>query len=260
MARHPEIREIDINPLLADDKGVIALDARVRVADAAAEPARADGDPALSVGVGDGSADRCRSAPSRIRPIRPEDEALYARLLRPRDAGGPAACASSPPRRDLSHRFLAPLTQIDYAREMAFVAIARQTGALLGVVRVVADPDYTRGEYAILVRSDLKGRGLGWRLMQHLIAYARAEKLQELHGSVLADNTTMLQMCRELGFAVEREPGDAGVRRVVLPLTRAGPYDRAAASEPRLRRTWHRRRSCGIDLDATIGGSAVRRG
>ena len=96
------------------------------------------------------------------------------------------------------------------------------------MVRVVADPDYTRGEYAILVRSDLKGRGLGWRLMQHLIAYARSEKLEELHGSVLADNTTMLQMCRELGFSIEREPGDEGIRRVVLSLTRAG----AVAAHP----------------------------
>ena len=86
------------------------------------------------------------------------------------------------------------------------------------MVRVIADPDYTRGEYAILVRSDLKGRGLGWQLMQHLIAYAKAEQLQELHGSVLAGNTTMLQMCRQLGFAIESEPGDPTIRRVVLDL------------------------------------------
>ena len=59
---------------------------------------------------------------------------------------------------------------------------------------------------------------LGWQLMTHLIAYARAEKLQQLHGSVLADNTTMLQMCRELGFVVEPQPGDAGVRTVCLQL------------------------------------------
>ena len=75
------------------------------------------------------------------------------------------------------------------------------------------------------VRSDLKGCGLGWQLMSHLIAYARAEKLQQLHGSVLADNTTMLQMCRELGFSIEREPGDEGVRRVILSLTEPGPSD-----------------------------------
>ncbi|MFM9776190.1 GNAT family N-acetyltransferase, partial [Streptomyces galilaeus] len=75
---------------------------------------------------------------------------------------------------DLSHRFLARLTQIDYAREIAFVAIAKESGALLGVVRLILDPDQTEGEYAILVRSDLKGQGLGWRLMQQVIAYAEA--------------------------------------------------------------------------------------
>jgi acetyltransferase len=153
----------------------------------------------------------------QIRPIRPEDEALYTDFfanVTPDDqrlrffSFAPA----------LSHRFLARFTQIDYAREMAFVAIARGSGALLGVVRMVADPDYTSAEYAILVRSDVKGRGLGWKLMEHLIAYARAERLGELHGSVLAGNTSMLQMCRELGFTVEREPGDDAVRHVVLKL------------------------------------------
>jgi acetyltransferase len=71
----------------------------------------------------------------------------------------------------------------------------------------------------VIVRSDLKGHGLGWRLMQHLIDYAKAEKLAQLYGAVLADNTTMLQMCRELGFSVEPEPGDSGVRRVRLQLS-----------------------------------------
>jgi acetyltransferase len=155
--------------------------------------------------------------PVRIRPIRPEDEALYAAffaLLTPDDQRLRFFIA----RPDLSHRFFARLTQIDYAREMAFVAVAEATGELLGVVRFVADPDYVQGEYAILVRSDLKGRGLGWRLMQHLIAYARTEKLEQLYGSVLAENTTMLRMCRELGFNIEPEPGDAAVRRVCLRL------------------------------------------
>jgi acetyltransferase len=214
-ARHPEIREVDINPLLADDRGVIALDARVRVEDATAAPR-------VPMAI--------RPYPSqwqleidlagigrlRIRPIRPEDEVLYQEFF---------AHVTDEDRRlrffgagvGLSHGFLARLTQIDYAREMAFVAIA-ESGTLLGVARLVADPDYTHGEYAILVRSDLKGRGLGWRLMQHLIDYARSEGLAEVRGSVLTDNTTMLGMCQQLGFRVEAEPGDAGVRKVVLRL------------------------------------------
>lgn len=119
---------------------------------------------------------------------------------------------------DLSHKFLARLTQIDYAREMAFVAIAAKSNELLGVARLVADPDYSRAEYAVVVRSDLKGKGLGWRLMQHLIAYARSERLGELYGEVLATNTTMLTMCAELGFHIEADPGDATLRSVSLDL------------------------------------------
>ena len=64
------------------------------------------------------------------------------------------------------------------------------------------------GEYAVLVRSDLKGRGLGWLLMQTLIDYARCEGIRAIQGDVLADNETMLQMCAELGFSVEDDPDD----------------------------------------------------
>jgi len=78
--------------------------------------------------------------------------------------------------------------------------------------------DYVRAEFAILVRSDLKGKGLGWRLMQHLIAYARAEGLQEIYGQVLATNVTMLNMCSELGFAIEAPEADVGLRLARLQL------------------------------------------
>jgi acetyltransferase len=215
-ARHAEIREIDVNPLIADDKGAVALDARVRVASAQQSPRVAM---AIRPYPSEWSIDTEveNIGRLRIRPIRPEDEALYGEFI-PHVSLQDQRFRFFSAAPDLSHRFLARMTQIDYAREMAFVAIALQTGALLGVVRLVADPDYTRGEYAIIVRSDLKGRGLGWRLMQHLIAYATSERLEELYGSVLSGNATMLQMCRELGFSVETEPDDPSVRRVVLRL------------------------------------------
>ncbi len=216
VARHPEIREIDINPLLADPSGALALDARVRIADARQHP-RVD----MAIRPYPSEWERHLELEDLgrilIRPIRPEDEALYQDFFAnvTLDDQRLRFFSAAP---DLSHRFLARLTQIDYAREMAFVAIAKETGALLGVVRLVLDPDAVDGEYAILVRSDLKGHGLGWRLMQQLIAYAEAHGIQEVHGLVLGGNRTMLSMCRNLGFIVERDPDDDKVMHVVLPL------------------------------------------
>jgi acetyltransferase len=213
VTHHPEIREVDINPLLADAEGVIALDARIRVDQTTPRVAMSiRGYPSQwQADIEAGRAGRVH-----VRPIRPEDEVLYKDFFAKVTLNDQRLrfFTAAP---NLSHRFLAQLTQIDYAREMAFVAIAEE-GGLLGVVRMVADPDYTQAEFAILVRSDLKGCGLGWQLMRHLIAYARAEKLQQLYGSVLTDNTTMLQMCRELGFRVERQADDASVEIVRLVL------------------------------------------
>ena len=108
------------------------------------------------------------------------------------------------PVKDFSHLAIARFTQIDYARAMAFIAIEQSSGAMLGVVRLHADANYETGEYAVLVRSDLKGRGLGWQLMQQLIEYARTEGLRKIEGQVLRENAAMLAMCRELGFIARR--------------------------------------------------------
>jgi acetyltransferase len=86
------------------------------------------------------------------------------------------------------------------------------------VARLAADPDYTRAEYAILVRSDLHGRGLGWSLMQHLLAYARSEGLERIEGIVLAENTSMLAMAQELGFSNTSDPEEPSCRRVEITL------------------------------------------
>ena len=141
-ADFPEIREIDLNPVLADETGVIAVDARVSVAPAAAAPPRTIRtfrDPALSEGSGSGA---CRSRTARkllVRPVRPEDEALYPPFF--------AAVTQQDlrlrffaPVKEFSHAFIARLTQIDYARAMAFIAIDEATGQMLGVVRLTPTP------------------------------------------------------------------------------------------------------------------------
>ena len=218
VADHPEIRELDINPVLADASGVIALDARLCVEHEATRPRQPMALRPYPVeweargtleGIG----------PIQLRPIRPDDEQLYQRFFEHVTLED-ARRRFFTPVKGLSHKYLARLTQIDYAREMAFIAVSAAQ-ELLGVARLVADPDYRRAEYGILVRSDLKARGLGWRLMQHLMDYARAEGLKELYGTVLAENTTMLSMCRELGFDITIKPDEPNLRTVRFELGKA---------------------------------------
>jgi acetyltransferase len=217
VVRHSEIRELDINPLLVDDSGVIALDARIRIADPRVErrrplairPYPVEWERALELsGIGR----------IQVRPVRPDDEFRYTAFFS-KVSPDDVRLRFFTPRVHLSHRFLARLTQIDYAREMAFVAIAKSTDDILGVVRLVLDPDRQHGEYGILVRSDIKGHGLGWQLMKHLIDYARSEGVAEISGLVLAENGTMIDMARQLGFRVVSNPTDPTVLNVTLSFT-----------------------------------------
>ncbi len=120
------------------------------------------------------------------------------------------------PLKEFGHLFIARLAQIDYARATAFIAINEASGELLGVVRLHANADYDKGEYAILVRSGLKGHGLGYMLMQLLIEYARIEGIRTIEGQVLQENAAMLNMCRELGFSIAHDPKDPEVCLVKL--------------------------------------------
>ncbi|MEM8877074.1 MAG: GNAT family N-acetyltransferase [Pseudomonadota bacterium] len=157
--------------------------------------------------------------PLTVRPIRPEDERLYPAFLEAVERND-LRLRFFTPNPNLSHEFLARLTQIDYARSMAFAALDERSGDLLGVVRLHIETNRTRGEYAVLVRSNLKGLGLGWQLMQQIIAYGRYDGLEEIYGEVLKENTTMLSMCRALGFASLADAEDGSLMHVTLDLTK----------------------------------------
>jgi N-acetylglutamate synthase-like GNAT family acetyltransferase len=148
-----------------------------------------------------------------VRPLKPEDTALYPDFLAHLTKED-LRLRFLAPLREVSDQMLARLTHLDYATAMAFVAIEAATGKMLGVVRLHKEASGANGEYAVTV----KGHGLGWLLMQRIIEYARAEGLQEIHGEVLAENTTMLTMCGELGFHIADDPTERGVKRVTLAL------------------------------------------
>ena len=101
---------------------------------------------------------------------------------------------------------------------MAFIAIDEASGEMTGVVRLHANSAYDTAEFAVLVRSDLKGHGLGWLLMQTMIQYARAEGLQTIEGQVLSENAAMLRMCLELGFVITPDPNESNISAARLTL------------------------------------------
>ncbi|WMJ70966.1 bifunctional acetate--CoA ligase family protein/GNAT family N-acetyltransferase [Stenotrophomonas sp. 24(2023)] len=216
----PEVRTLDINPLLVDRDGILALDARVAVA-----PSRmlhkGRGHPRFAVfpypkewertlQLSDGSR-------AFVRPVRPEDDALF-RAFFARVSDEDLRLRFFQSVKHFSHEFIARLTQLDYARSIALVAIDPRNGDMLGAVRLHADADYQRGEYGILIRSDLKGHGIGWRLMTIMIEYAKWLGLDVVEGQVLRENSTMLAMCQSLGFTTKLDPDDPTVMVVTLPV------------------------------------------
>jgi acetyltransferase len=154
------------------------------------------------------------------RPLKPEDAALYP------DFVAHITLEDSRLRffaavKELSDERIHELTHLDYERAMAFIAFDEAKCEMLGVVRLHLDADRRSGEFAVIVRSAFKGHGLGWMLMQRIIEYARTIGLTRVHGQVLAENTTMLRMCAELGFHVEDDPNATAVKRVTLELAAA---------------------------------------
>src|SRR6185437_3332554 len=153
-----------------------------------------------------------------IRPLTPADGALYPDFL------------SEVSTDDLRLRFFAPMREVspelidklihfDPKKAMAFIAVEEASGRMLGVVRLHDDDGGDTGEFAIILRTRLKGHGLGWLMMKHMIANAKDKGLTTVRGQVLAENVTMLHMCEHLGFHVRDDFSERGVKIVDLPLS-----------------------------------------
>lgn len=216
---HPEIVELDINPLLVDEYGVMALDARLRV-EKTDKPAAArlairpyPKELEETIPLGDGRT-------LLLRPIVPEDEpalkAAFAKLTS-REVRLRFFISMN----TLSHMMGARLTQLDYDRDMALIltepGIPGKT-EVYGVVRICADPDNEQAEYAIVVRHDMTGMGLSIVLMRRIIDYARNRGIKEIYGDVLSENRVMLKLCKVFGFTSKRVPDDPSIVRVTLKL------------------------------------------
>ncbi|MEZ5789806.1 MAG: bifunctional acetate--CoA ligase family protein/GNAT family N-acetyltransferase [Nitratireductor sp.] len=216
----PEISGLDINPLLADAEGVIALDARIEIDLArSGEPG-----PNRDLPIRPYPADWVSSFISHngkrfaMRPIKPVDLNLYPRFF------------EGVSQEDIRYRFLSPrrhfseamikrLTQIDYEREMAFIALPEGVEEIAGIARIACDPSRINAEFGILVRSDLQHEGIGHALMEHLIAYSRAEGIERLEGHILSENSKMLKFIRELGFTARSSMDEPGITFATLDLT-----------------------------------------
>ncbi|TPK73759.1 bifunctional acetate--CoA ligase family protein/GNAT family N-acetyltransferase [Mesorhizobium sp. B2-3-14] len=214
----PCLVSLDINPLLADAEGVIALDARIEI-----EPERVEEpgpNPALTIRPYPSGWEKTFSAGGThysIRPIKPADIALYPEFLA-RISPDDIRLRFLSPRKSFSDQMLKRLTQLDYDRNMAFVAMETSTGLLAGISRVSCDPDHAVAEYALLVRTDLQGHGLGWELLRQLVVYAKADGIGRIEGIMLSENTRMLAMCREFGFSIRRHPSEPGLVEATLEL------------------------------------------
>ncbi len=213
----PEVCELDINPVLLDDKDLIAVDARIVVHTPQTRNARY-GHMAIHPYPHEliSTWQLSDSTKVSIRPIRPEDakieqdfvsqlspESRYFRFMQSLD--------------HLTPLMLARFTQIDYDREMALIAVINdgQADALsIGVGRYIINPDQKSCEFALTVADAWQRQGLGRELMQRLMVIARDRGLKIMEGDVLSNNTKMLKICESLGFRMERDPNDSEITRI----------------------------------------------
>jgi acetyltransferase len=182
--------------LLVDADGVIALDARIVVHEPVGEE-RAARLAIRPYPVELETEVEHRGERLRIRPIRPQDEPMLISFAS-RMTAEDARLRFFGPIREFSHELAARLTQIDYDREMAFLLLREDD--LVGVGRLVADPDFEQAEFALTVASDRQRRGYGELLLRHVVDYAKTRGIRRVFGLVLRENRRMLDLGARLGF------------------------------------------------------------
>ncbi len=203
----PELGEIDISALFVDADGVLAADAWLRL--------RGPDEPPGLLAIAPYPAELVEyrmlgDEPYVVRPIRPEDAEMHGAFffrLPPLDVRYRFFSSV----RELSPEQTARLTQIDYDREMAFIAVREATAETVGVARLVRESDGHTGEFAVIVQPDAKGKGVASHLMHRLIDWAKQQGLVEIVGQVLAENQPMLRFARSLGFTLRRLPEEPDV-------------------------------------------------
>jgi len=208
-----EVAGVDLNPVLAGEAGVMVIGARMRVA-----RSEVSGPERLAFRAYPSELEECVTLRDGrkllLRPIRPEDEPAHYEFfshLSPEDLRYRFFGIV----RELSHQEMAKLTQIDYEREMAFIATTEGRGeggdgtpVTLGEVRAAGKPDNNSAEFAIIIRSDGKGLGLGTILMDKIIRYCRARGTKWLTGQALLDNQGMQGLAKKMGFSVRKDADD----------------------------------------------------
>ena len=227
-----EVAGVELDPVHVETSGVVALDVRIRIE----KRVRRLGFRRFAIRPYPKELEQRVEWQGRqllIRPIRPEDETTLGDLLGSLDPED-ARMRFFGTMRSLPRSQLARFTQIDYDREMALVAIERGADGVersLGEVRAVADPDNAVADFAIVVRSDLKGRGLGRLLLASIVDYSRRRGTLELRGETLAGNLRMQHLAQDLGFKLKT---GADIGTVDLRLLLHGADDSAQASAGRV--------------------------
>lgn len=207
----PDIADLDINPLLVDPGGAIALDARIHIS---AEP-QASANLAIRPAPMAWAADLETRSGYRfhVRPVRADDEALLAEFfahVTPEDMRFRFLSALN----SIDHDRLAMMTRVDYRRTISFLGFAEDGKSLVATAMLAADPDRSRAEVALTTRADMKGRGISWTLFEHVLRYAEAERIPIVEALEFADHDSAIRMERELGFTSRADPDDPTLRIV----------------------------------------------